>query len=245
MANAAQIADLLTRGTRGPQGGEDITYYTGVIQSWDNLSGTNTVQVGGTLLSNLSAMQVGIGLAYRAGDVVVVIRKQSQYFVMAKIGAPGSVVSTTGSAPDYQVRAGSLLSGATGGWRDLNGGASVSPTVTLRCGQHAMVSFGVGKVVANNSEVDISVELSGDSTWVAGSFLGQTCTSGSNSGAAGVTVVDAPAKTVFFYKGTSAGAGTGFNGGTVTFALKYRLLLHGTGTGVDVGAPWISVVPFG
>lgn len=89
MATASEIADLITQGMRGPTGAEDLALHTGVILAWDENSGTNSVLVGNTAMDNLKTVQPGIGLQYNQGDVVMVVRKQTQYFVLGKIAAPG------------------------------------------------------------------------------------------------------------------------------------------------------------
>lgn len=240
-----ELAALISAGMRSPSGPEDTAFYTGKVITWDNLSGVNTVMVNDVVLSNLSAMQMGIGLSYGAGDVVLVMRKQSQYFIVSKIGVPGSTKSTTGSAPLYTAANGGALTGATGGWRDLDSGAINSPVLTARIGGNALVAFGAAYVSTNNSSVEMSVEISGDSTWVAGSFLGQSLHTGNNNGANfGPTVLSAPSKIVGFYRGTRLASGS-FDPGTITFAIKYRLGLFNNGTGATVNQPWMCVIPFG
>jgi hypothetical protein len=95
MANASEIADLITRGIKGPQGPEDSAFHTGIVRSWDVLSGANTVEVNGVILPNLKALTAGIGVRYSAGDTVVLVRKQTQFFIMGRVSAPGG---SSGSA---------------------------------------------------------------------------------------------------------------------------------------------------
>lgn len=238
MANAAEIADLITAGIQGRQSGEDTDFYTGTIQSWDNLSGTNTVRMQGTTLVNLPAYQLGIGLAYQPGDVVLIMRKGSQYQIMSKLGKPSTYKSTTGSAPDYQTIAGGTIT-TPGGWTDVPGGPL---SITARIGQHCMVSFGISYLATNNATIEGSIEVD---TWAAGSFLGQAFRAGNNNLAnGGPTINSAPSKTLYFYNNTALPSGY-FRAGIRTFTFKVRLTLHNNGTGADVGQPWISIIPFG
>ena len=240
-----ELAELISAGMRSPTGPSDTAFYTGKVMSWDNLSGANSVMVNDVILSNLSAMQMGIGLSYGKGDVVLVMRKQTQYFIVSKIGVPGSTLSTTGSAPQYVAAQGGALTGTVGTWKDLDTGAINSPVITARIGGNALVAFGVGKLSVNNSLVDISVDISGDSSWGPGSFLGQSITFGTNNNANGGPTIDsAPSKILGFYRGTKLASGS-FDPGTITFSLKYRLSLFNNGTGATVGAPWMCVIPFG
>lgn len=89
MANAAEIADLLTRALQSPIGAEDIGLHTGVVLAWDEISQTNSVLVNNAAISNMKTVQSGIGTRYAQGDAVMVMRKQTQYFVLGKISAPG------------------------------------------------------------------------------------------------------------------------------------------------------------
>lgn len=90
MADLNQIADLLSAGVKGPQGPEDSAFHTGVVRSWNSLTGANTVEVNGVLLPNLRTLRAGIGVAYTVGETVTILRKQTQYFILGKIAAVAS-----------------------------------------------------------------------------------------------------------------------------------------------------------
>lgn len=87
MADLDGIADLLSTGIKGPQGPDDSGYHTGIIRSWNNLTGANTVEINGVLLSNLRTLRAGITSQYNIGETVVVLRKQTQYFIMGRVAA--------------------------------------------------------------------------------------------------------------------------------------------------------------
>lgn len=89
MSNQDGIADLISSSLRGPEGPEDAGFHTGSILTWDQTSGVNTVLVNGVIMSNLKSLQGGIPTWYSVGDTVVIIRKQTQYFIMGRVAAPG------------------------------------------------------------------------------------------------------------------------------------------------------------
>jgi hypothetical protein len=72
-----------------PSGNGDIGFHQGVIQSWDELTGVNSILVNDTVITNVKTFQSGIGVPYFAGDVVGLFRFQSTYFILGKITAPG------------------------------------------------------------------------------------------------------------------------------------------------------------
>lgn len=235
------IGDLLASALGPTTGPEDWAAHTGTVASWDPTSMVNTVIVNGVLLSNLRALQSGIGLNYSAGDTVMVIRKQTQYFVLGKVAAPGTQ-GVVGSAPAYSVTSGGNLNGSPGSFRDLDVGGT-SPTVTVRIGGSALLMFGAN-VETNNSKVEIGFTVSGSSTFAPAVFLGSTVFAGNNNLVnGGPTVVGCPSKSLMIFKGTGVGSSR-FSPGIMTFGLKYNLTLYNNGTGAVIGAPWISVIPF-
>lgn len=67
----------------------DIGWHTGVIQTWDELTGLNTVDIAGTVMNNVLVLSTGAPQAYTPGDVVIVLRLGTQYFVFGKVRQPG------------------------------------------------------------------------------------------------------------------------------------------------------------
>lgn len=235
---------LLAQALAAPSGNEDQSWHMGIVKSWDDLSGVNTVQVNGVIIPNMKSIVGGVGASYKTGDTVMVQRKQTQYVIHGKLQSPGI---SSGSTPAYADATGGVISSATGTWRDLDGGTSVSPTLTLRLGtnQGIMIAWGAGDVDLNNSGVEIGWQVSGDSTIAAGSYQGMSCRSNANSGGASPsTAVTYPMFKEQIFKAGSGGAGQRLNPGICTFILKYRLTLNGTGLNVRVGTPWIRVTPF-
>ena len=85
MSDPSQIADLITEGVRGTQGPKDSAYHTGIVRTWDNLTGANQIEVNGVILSNLRTLRAGITSQYNPGETVVLLRKQTQYFILGRV----------------------------------------------------------------------------------------------------------------------------------------------------------------
>jgi len=235
---------LLAQALAAPSGNEDQSWHMGVVQTWDDISGVNTVKVNGIIIPNMKSIVGGVGASYKVGDNVLIQRKQTQYVIHGKLQAPGI---SSGSAPIYADTAGGVISVSTGVWRDLDGGAGVSPSVTLRLGtnQGIMIAWGAGNVTMNNSGVEIGWQVSGDANIAAGSFQGMSCSGAANSGGAvSSTLVMMPMMKEQIFRGGFGGAAGRLYPGVSTFTLKYRLSLFGTGVNATVGTPWIRVTPF-
>lgn len=90
MSILGPLDPVLTQALSSPSGPEDSGWHTGIVRSWDELSGVNVVEVNGIALTNLKSSQAGIGVQYGTGDNVLVLRKQTQYVVMGLLNLPGS-----------------------------------------------------------------------------------------------------------------------------------------------------------
>lgn len=88
MRNTDMAAMLVPRLEQAAQS-SNIGWHTGVIGSWDELTGLNTVEIGGTLFTNVLVLSTGAPQAYVPGDVVIVLRLSTQYFIVGKVRAPG------------------------------------------------------------------------------------------------------------------------------------------------------------
>lgn len=125
--DAQTIARLMTAGLAQPTGSDDTGLYTGVILTWDESSGVNTVQINGVAMSNLRVVQSGIGMVYQPGDTVMVQRKGSQYYIQGKVAAPGAGAS--GQIQSAAISANQGIAAGVGGFVDLGG-----PQVTVYIG---------------------------------------------------------------------------------------------------------------
>jgi hypothetical protein len=99
MATAYEIADLLTQGLQGPTGADDSGWHVGQILTWSSTTGLNSVRINGATLTNLKALTPSIGTEYAPGQTVLIVRKQTQYFILGPVTTPGAV----GSTPPTQV----------------------------------------------------------------------------------------------------------------------------------------------
>ncbi|MFG3710122.1 hypothetical protein [Micromonospora sp. NPDC047730] len=72
---------------RPPSG---IGYRQGVVVTWDNVTGANVIDIGGTQHTNvpyLNTSEVGL---ISAGDVVGILTASPSWFVLGRIITPGS-----------------------------------------------------------------------------------------------------------------------------------------------------------
>lgn len=66
----------------------EVGFRQGVVIFWDEQSGQNQVDVGGTLLTNLPCLNIGDFVILQAGDVVGLLRFQSTYFILGRMILP-------------------------------------------------------------------------------------------------------------------------------------------------------------
>jgi hypothetical protein len=77
-------------GTQNSNGNSDIGIHTGTIVSWDEVTGLNSVLINGNTFNNLPVLSTSNSIMLSPGDVVQVERKQSQYFILGRVQAPGA-----------------------------------------------------------------------------------------------------------------------------------------------------------
>jgi hypothetical protein len=253
MATAFEIADLLTQGIQGPTGADDSGWHVGTIVTWDTSTGLNSVKILNTTLTNLKALTPSIGTEYAPGQTVLVVRKQTQYFILGPVTVPGSA----GSSPPTQVdTGGGNLSGTAGTWRDLDPGASVTPTLSVKLApsQRCLFMFGAANVRVFGCSVDASLIVTspGGNNVLAngGALLGQTWTVSNQISLSNHT--NAPGFKTFFTK-TAPAATSQFTEvvypGVNSVTMKYRFTVEpgsaGSGTpSATVTNPWIVAIPF-
>lgn len=66
----------------------DVGFTQGVVVSWDEATGTNAVDVKGTVLTNLPALNIGEFAILQEGDVVGLLSYKSTYFILGRIILP-------------------------------------------------------------------------------------------------------------------------------------------------------------
>jgi len=85
------IAALLVQGMQQQATGTtDLGWHTGVIETWDELTGVNSVNINGNTFNNLKILSTGAVQPFQPGDVVGILRVKTQYFILGKVDAPGA-----------------------------------------------------------------------------------------------------------------------------------------------------------
>lgn len=224
MASASDIAALMVAGMAPPAGNGDIGFHQGVIQSWDEITGVNTVIVNGTSLSNLKCLSIGAGIVLTPGDTVGLLRFQSTYFILGRVAAPGGGAAL-GTRQAY-VGVTETTSSTT--YTNL---ATVGPTVSnvyISSARRALVLI-TSQILAGNCYGYASVEVSGASN-IAGSDANTPLSMGGfdlvDTSSLGRVASTGTATTVQIYD-----ASTGLNQGLNTFTVKYRK---------QTVSPWVS-----
>ena len=91
---------------------DDIGFRQGVVVSWDEGTGTNAVNVNGTVLNNLPCLNLGEFVILQPGDVVGLLRVKNTYFILGRIILPAGpdnnrasigVASSGSSRQNFQV----------------------------------------------------------------------------------------------------------------------------------------------
>ena len=215
---------------REPAGQRDIGLRLGTILAWDNLTGANTVDIEGQQFQDLKAIQGGIGIRYTPGDVVVIMKKQTTFFIFGRVasvgGAAGAAVVSDTNNLVYNT-------GSSGG--SFANFPDNGPVVTTYIGssRRALLIWSADCSVSQ-SKAEIGWAVSGASTMASGSFAATTAQLAEQTTA---TVVAATV-TGSYVMGSGAGLKTGVN----TFTMQYRTELFG-GTGANYGNRSLTVIP--
>ncbi|MBB4689832.1 hypothetical protein [Amycolatopsis jiangsuensis] len=238
-SDGALLAALIAEAGRGPAGSEDLSDYTGQILAWDALSGTNVVHVNGADIPNMRVVQSGVGLAYQPGDVVNIMRRGTQWFILGKIGAPGAGAGNQIASRRIAIQR-SIPAG--GDFADLTG--SYGPEVSLYIGSSRRC------LVIHSFECAVSgsVPVSGEGALARGAGFQAVQVSGASSLPVETAVTDA-----FVQNGwatnqsvtasTLVTAANGLNAGLNVFTCKYRATAD-SGLAVQVNNRVLTVIPF-
>jgi hypothetical protein len=237
MANAAEIADLITAGMQGSTGADDVGFHLGRVVTWDELSQVNSIRLNNAVLTNLKAINSGIGVQYQPGDSVVIMRKQTQYFVLGKVSAPGA--PTGNLIQSAIINANQSTTATTFG--DL---ATPGPSVTLNIGTSRRA------LVFANSGVD-SPGVIGSAKYAGGWFtLSVTNENKATIGPVGAATPFYAGGGIFYEQDFIATlsqtwlvtASDGLQRGRNTFTLKY--MADNTSTPCFFSGRNIAVIPF-
>lgn len=238
MASAHDIAALMIAGLTPPSGNGDIGFHQGVVLSWDELSGVNTLAVNNSTISNVKTLQSGVGISYFIGDVVGLLRFQSTYFILGKIGAPGG----TGA---NQIKSAAVAAFESTGSTSYTNLATGGPTATATIGSSRrclvmLSATAIGLATASSSTGQYiggtaSFDVSGASTIGAGAYYcgGQTWYA-STAAPTGIQIATSSVALL-----TSA---QGLNPGSNTFTMRYRSV--SSNTVASFADRSITVIPF-
>ncbi|MFI5607783.1 hypothetical protein [Amycolatopsis sp. NPDC051903] len=223
------IAALITQGLAQPSGANDTGLYTGVVKSWDDLTGSNAVEVNGVVLSNLRVIQTGIGTSYQVNDSVMVERKGTQYFIMGKITAPGSTFSNQIVSAEVDVDENCTSTS----YADL---ATFGPQATVNIGssRRALVLLSASFSVLSPA---------GNTTYAGGRMSFQV--SGASSIAPNYNIFGAvvgAGAVIFSSRALLLTAADGLQSGQNVFTAKY--LRYNTSFTPIIGSRNITVIPF-
>lgn len=97
------LAQVLAPPVRGESELPDIGFHQGVIIAWDDETGENTVSTQGTQLTNISMLNIGDTTNLARGDVVLIFRLRTQYFIVGRIVAPNGGIFASSSV-DFDSR---------------------------------------------------------------------------------------------------------------------------------------------
>lgn len=252
MATAAEIADLITQGIAGPTGPDDSGWHVGKIITWSATTGLNSVLVNNTVLTNMRALAPSIGTEYHPGQSVLIVRKQTQYFILGPVQVPGS----TGSSPPNQVdAAGGVLTGTAGVWRDLDaGGVSPSFNVTLAPYQRILLMWGADRVQVWGASAELSIVVTSppgtNRLATPGNISGSTVRVANQISLSNYLYAPAFKTFITFASSGKTDPTTELaTPGVNQLSLKYRFnaLAGAAGAGTptaSIGTPWILAVPF-
>src|SRR5688500_2317523 len=245
MAQSREVADLIALGLSPPAGPRDISMYIGVVLAWDQSTGSNEILVDGTQLPDLRVLQSGIGMDYNVGETVVVLKKQTQYFILGRVSAPGAGAgSGIRSAGDNWIE----FFGTSGAWADMPLESGPSVTAYIGASRSCLVQYRVGYAVrvgdttfgAHIYDADcygqVSFEVTGASNIPAGTWQGQRVLFGAE-------YWNTAPNQMHLHHGVATGfmhltSAYGLNSGSNTFSMKYN-----TNRTLEWSEPFITVIP--
>lgn len=69
---------------------QDVGFHTGKVITWNDSNGLNSVEIAGTVITDLPMLNLGDVVALQSGDVVGVLRFMNTYFILGRIISAGS-----------------------------------------------------------------------------------------------------------------------------------------------------------
>jgi len=198
-------------------GGDPVGFRKGTVLSWNNTTGENIIDVGGTPVTNMAFIASSAEVAQIApGDSVGILTWLSSAFIIGRISRPGTPEAA--SAPQIQTVSATIAAACSttaGAFGDPNTSGSPGPAVSANIGPSGRAMVTVGAAVGYQGLMSFAV--SGASTRAASSSEALTASgvaaSGTSVGASRRVLVEGltPGVNVFTAKYMSA------TGGVVAF----------------------------
>lgn len=205
-------------------GTTDIGYHLGVVQAYDDTTGLNSVQILGNTFDNLRVVSAGPAVSIGVGDTVIVLRYQTQYFILGRVSAPGAGSAMRPVAA--RINTNETTSSTT--FTDLT---TVGPTVTTYIGpRRSCIVLLSATHYQNNGSASMGFTVSGASTIPADIFRATWWNNVTNTNTS-VSVTQVIALS----------AADGLNQGTNTFTAKYQ---KGGSLAASFDTRTITVIPF-
>ncbi len=79
--------DLVPLLSQGP--GPGLRFRQGQVVAWNAATGVNTIDVGGSFLTDVPILNTGEAIALKAGHIVGLLASQSSYWILGRITVPG------------------------------------------------------------------------------------------------------------------------------------------------------------
>lgn len=232
---SGDIAALLVQGMQQQATGTtDLGWHTGIVLSWDEQTGVNSIQINGNVFNNLLVLSMGAVTPFQPGDVVGIIRVRTQYFVLGKTRAPGAgagerIASSRVAQLTIVPPGGSMadLAGSFGPSVTLNIGSSRRALVIHSC----EIIFSGSSTALDQSDGYQGVAITGATNRAAETAVTNAFLTGNLTNGASVTAT------------TLVTAADGLNQGQNTFTCKYRSIVTASMV-VQVNNRVLTVIPF-
>lgn len=95
-----------------PDDGTQLPFRQGVVLTFNQSTGSNTVNVGGAILTDVALLNIGDTVNLLPGDIVVLMKLKSSWAILGKVITPGSA-SLTGNIVSTAVAEGITSGGFT------------------------------------------------------------------------------------------------------------------------------------
>lgn len=148
-------------------GNTDLGYHIGVVTAWDDNTGSNTVLVNESVFTDLRVITAGPAINIAKNDTVVLLRAQTQYFILGKVAAVGAGAATRSVSSFLTNQEGTTSTTYT----DLT---TAGPSVTAYVGAsgQVLVMLSAQIICDAGTQGSMSFAISGASTQSASDFRG-------------------------------------------------------------------------